>query len=268
MLRSFSVVAAILLSVFVYGQETIAPPARVLQKVLSLKIDRPGGIGGAAVAWHPMERKYYAAQAGPGAPMMIFDEKGKKITATDLTAGVDVRGFWYNPTSRTLQATTAGNNGWYEYAVNERGVPENRRRLKIETGLQSEDAIGAYNAVTNAVYFYDHTHLMAESRGLNGLPLLDKVKLRSGTTEKDDTDAAKRTNDYNINAIVYTGQLGLLNVAKKQVELYDPSTGSLTQILRLPDNAPVSKSFNLSYCNNTYWLFNPATREWTGYRVK
>ncbi len=251
------------------AQEQAAPAIKSLQKVMTLKIDRPGGTDGAAVAWHPLEKKYYAAQAGADAPMMIFDEKGKKITATDLKAGVDVRGLWYNPKSRTLQASTASNNGWYEYAVNERGVPENRRRITIETGIHGAQAVGAYDYRSDAVWFYDNTTAMAESRGLNGLASVEKTKLKLGSTSKDavtDEEIAQQKASYNENAIVYTGEIGLLNVAKKQVELYDPGPGVMTRALKLPESAPVSKSLNFSYSNGIYWLFNKGTREWCGYR--
>ncbi len=264
-----------LLSVDISAQEKSDAASHTLQKVISLKMDRAGSTDAAAVAWHPVQKKYYAAQAGANAPMMVFDEKGKKITATDLKAGVDVRGFWYNPATRMLQVTTAGNAGWYEYALNERGIPENRRRMGIETGQQDAQAVGAYATKLNSVYFFDPATGSVESRLLSGLAGADKIKLRLGSAVKDgvgDEELTKRKSNYNQTTIIYTGishaEIGLLNIADKQVELYDVETGLETEVLKLPPSASVSASLNFSYSNNIYWLYDKAAKEWGGYKAK
>ena len=264
-----------LLSADISAQEKSGLVPQTLQKVTGLKMDRAGNTNGAAVAWHPAQKKYYAAQAGVDAPMMVFDEKGKKITATDLKAGVDVRGFWYNPITRTLQVTTAGNAGWYEYALDDRGIPENRRRMGIETGQQDAQAVGAYAAKLNSIYFFDPNTVNVESRMLSGLAGADKMKLRLGSAVKDgvsDEELSKRKNSYNQTTIIYTGighaEIGLLNLAGKQIELYDVATGLMTQTLKLPPAAPVSASLNFSYSNNVYWLYDRANKEWDGYKAK
>ncbi len=265
----------VLLSARISAQENGEPTSQTLQKVISLKIDRAGNTDAAAVAWHPVQKKYYAAQAGMDAPMMVFDEKGKKIAATGLKTGVDVRGFWYNPAARTLQVTTAGNAGWYEYALDDRGVPENRRKIGIETSQQDLQAVGAYAAGMNSVYFFDHNTASVESRMLTGLPGATKIKLHLGSALKDnisDEAIAKRKSRYNQTTIVYTGiahaEIGLLNIADKQVELYDGETGLMTQVLKLPPSAPTSASLNFSYSNNIYWLYDKAAKEWDGYKSK
>ena len=268
------IVLMALLNVSASAQET-GPAPQTLQKIISLKTDRAGNTDAAAVAWHPVQKKYYAAQAGMDAPMMVFDEKGKKIAATGLKTGVDVRGFWYNPATRTLQVTTAGNAGWYEYALDDRGVPENRRKIGIETSQQDPQAVGAYAAGMNSVYFFDHNTASLESRMLSGLPGATKIKLQLGSAVKDgmgEETIAKRKSSYNQTTIIYTGiphaEIGLLNIADKQVELYDGETGLMTQVLKLPQPAPVSASLNFSYSNDVYWLYDKAAKEWNGYKSK
>src|SRR5262245_4426823 len=75
-----------------------------LKKVLELKMPKEGGANGASVAWHPVQKKYYAAMAGNTTyPLAVFDINGKRLSADDQTTMFDVRGLWYNSRSKKLQ---------------------------------------------------------------------------------------------------------------------------------------------------------------------
>jgi hypothetical protein len=56
-------------------------------------------------------------------------------------------------------------------------------------------------------------------------------------------------------------------VAKKQIELYDAETGYLTQVLKLPSNAPeLHTVFDFAYANGLFWIFDEENRTWVGYK--
>src|SRR5262245_58419425 len=73
-----------------------------LKKVMSLTMARTAdddmpGTRGASIAWHPLQKKYYAAMAGNIAyPLCIFDVKGQRISPDSQSCNMDVRGLWYN----------------------------------------------------------------------------------------------------------------------------------------------------------------------------
>ena len=79
-------------STLAFGQTTVG-----IKEKLRLQMPEGSGSNGASVAWHPVLKRYYAAFAGNADfPLGIFDEKGKRLSADNLTTQIDVRGLWYN----------------------------------------------------------------------------------------------------------------------------------------------------------------------------
>ncbi|MGH2553518.1 MAG: hypothetical protein ACRDEB_07370, partial [Chitinophagaceae bacterium] len=76
---------------------------KTLRKTIELQMpqtmdDSMPGTRGAAVVWHPVQNKYYAAFAGNmGYPLAIFNAAGKRLSDEYQTTMVDMRGMWYNP---------------------------------------------------------------------------------------------------------------------------------------------------------------------------
>ena len=57
-------------------------------------LDSLAGTRGAAVAWHPLLKKYYAGFAGNVSyPLAVFDVKGERLSGEDLTTMEDLRGL-------------------------------------------------------------------------------------------------------------------------------------------------------------------------------
>ena len=72
-----------------------AQAVKTLKKVITLEITEEGGSNGAAVAWHPVQKKYYAAMSGNSEfPMGVFDAQGKKVFEDGITTQYDVGGLW------------------------------------------------------------------------------------------------------------------------------------------------------------------------------
>src|SRR4051812_44622439 len=94
-------------------------PTQSLKKVAELKMpltaeDEMPGTRGASVAWHPIQKKYYASFAGNvDFPMGVFDATGKRVSADELKTQADTRGLWYDPAKKTIAGNGYSDFGWF-----------------------------------------------------------------------------------------------------------------------------------------------------------
>ncbi len=247
---------------------------KTLKPALILKIEREGGANGANIAWHPVQKKYYAAMAGNETfPMTVFDVNGKVLSSDNLETMFDVRGLWYNPTSKTLQANGYDNFGWSDYKLDGKGMPVSSRKLSVATSQPDAQSVGAFDTKNNKLCFYDYTMVSIERHNMNDGAVADNIQLYLGAAKKENTTETSNNDlkdNYNQNAIIYTGipksEIGLLNVVDRQIELYNLANGLMTKVLKLPEDAPAEGSLNFCFTNGIYWLFNKSTREWHGYK--
>lgn len=251
------------------AQQKAVNEPRKLNKVLTLKITGEGGANGAAVAWHPKQKKYYAAMAGNIIyPMQVYDATGKTLSDASVKTMFDVRGFWYNPTAGALQANGYDDFGWTQYVLDEKGIPKETTTLFEEMHQPEEQSVGAFVSKTNSIWFLNYETVELERYNLRTGELDTSVTLLLGAkTKAEAVDGDDVKEDYNENAIVFNGtDIGLLNVANRQIELYSLSSGLMKQALQLPEDAPVNSVLNFSYCNGIYWLFDKGLRVWIGYK--
>src|SRR5215831_11978397 len=99
MKRLLFLALCIVTSLFTQAQTSAKKPLtqspQVLKKVIELKMPKTAsddmpGTRGASVAWHPLQKKYYAVFAGNmDYPLAVFDEKGKRLSDDDLFAYID-----------------------------------------------------------------------------------------------------------------------------------------------------------------------------------
>jgi len=250
-----------------YAQQTAT-----LKKTIELVIPGSGGSNGASVAWHPVHKKYYASMAGnAGFPFAVFDSKGTRVSDEEMQTLEDVRGLWYNPDSRNIQANCYSDHGWIEYITDEKGIPTEIKYLLQKKVQPDDQSAGAYDSQNKLVFFLDEMGYVAayqypEGEQVKEFPLhLGKT---SGKTDADDNEALYA--NYNSTALICTGlkkaEIGVLNFSKKQVELYDMTTGYLTRILKLPPDAPSPARLNFSYSNGIVFLFDQTERVWKGYK--
>ena len=259
---------------------------KTLRKTIELKMpgkvyvsvntggDSIPGTRGGAVAWHPVQKKYYAAFAGNwGYPLAVFDITGKLLSGDELTTMEDMRGLWYNPTLKKLCGNTYSDYGWFSYKLDANGIPEGSETIAEGMNQPGQQSIGVINARSNMVYFLSGQNIFAYNAEAK-MEEDSTVRLYAGISSKEDVnvDDAGETlsTDYSSNVMFYTGipkaEFGLLNVVERQVELYDRKTGLMTQKLKLPADLPTWGAFNFSYANGTYWAFDQDTRIWTGYK--
>lgn len=248
-----------------------------LKKTMELKMpktadDDAPGTRGASVAWHPVQKKYYAVFAGNMAyPLAVFDASGKRLSSDDLAAMIDTRGLWYNPATKLISGNAYNDYGWFTYKLTPKGIPSEYGSVK--EGMYQPDAqsVGAYNSAAKRVLFLKGGYVY--SYDTDGMPV-DSIGIHFGRAKADGPadgeDLSITPEDYNYTTVVYTGikgqELGFVNVTNREIELYDMKTGYRTKILSLPLNAVTEQSFNFAYTNGIYWLFNIEKRTWIGYK--
>ena len=250
-----------------------------LKKVMELKMPAEdenstmNGTRGASVAWHPVQKKYYACFAGnAGYPLAVFNATGKRLSGNAETTQIDTRGLWYNPVKKQICGNAYSEFGWFSYKINTTGLVG-----EVVTDLEgkhqpNEQSVGAYNIAKKQVIFLSGSEIWAYNA--DGTEVETKTTLHWGLTAKDgiaeDEDVSETPEGYNSSTLIYTGlpnaEIGVLNIADKQVELYSSKTGFLSKKLKLPDDATAEATFNFAYANGIYWLFDMENRKWTGYK--
>ena len=267
----------VLIALIAFSLNSNAQTAQTLKKVLELTMpktadDNMPGTRGASVVWHPIQKKYYAVFAGnQGYPLAVFDEKGKRLSGDDLIAMMDTRGLWYDAIKKTVSGNAYNDNGWFTYKLDAKGIPTD---VDVDfEGMHQPDAqsVGAYNPAIKKIMFlndgYVHYYNMQGVK-TDSLMINWGVKKSAGS-QGGGVDEEALLN-YNYTSLIYTGikgqELGFLNSVDNKIELYDIQSGFLTKIVPLPDSAIPEASFNFSYANGIYWLFDIGNRTWIGYK--
>lgn len=284
--QKHAIMKKLILSLFITAPFLLqAQLEKTLKKTIELKMpgkvyvsiatgdDSLSGTRGGAVAWHPVQKKYYAAFAGNKTyPLAVFDVSGKRLSNEDLTTMEDLRGLWYNPKMKKICSNGYNDIGWFSYQLDAKGIPKDSEMDFEGKNQPGAQCIGVYNSNTNQVCFLEGQNIYLYNA--DAMQDDNTIRLYAGISkEKDidsDDDGEYLSEDYNYNVLIYTGipkaEFGLLNIYQRQVELYNQKTGLMTQKLKLPDNIPVWPAFNFSYSNGTYWAFDQDTRTWTGYK--
>ncbi len=253
-----------------------AQTIRTIKPVLELQMPEGSGSNGASVAWHVEQKKYYAAFAGNADfPLTVFDKTGKRLSSEGLTTGFDVRGLWFDPTEKGIFGNAYGELGWFMLNLNESGIPVASDNVIAEMIQPDNNSVGFLSTCKDAICFLSGQEVKIYKNQEEVMD--DNVRLYAGLSKKlkvvkedDDTDKYNMPENYNSNVAVCTelpkAEFGLLNVSEKQIELYDKNTGLMTQILKLPTDAPANNMFNFSFANGIYWLFDKEKRKWMGYK--
>ena len=267
--------ATLLFAVSSQAQTQAKSQTKILKKSLELKMpktvdDDMPGTRGAAVVWHPVQKKYYAAFAGNyGYPLAVFDATGKRLSKDTLITMFDIRGMWYNPTKKTIQMNGYNEGGWAEYILDSKGIPTDKEVMFEGMNQPNDQSTGFYNTRDKFVYFLNDDGNLAKYEGVSAEYEKD-ITLNLGKTEEDDEfENADVIDDYNT-AATYTdmpgSEIALLNHYEKKIEIYSLRTGYKVKEFSLPEEATIESRFNFSYSNGIYWLFDMKKRTWFGYR--
>jgi hypothetical protein len=242
-----------------------------LTHVLSLKLAYDAGARATAVVWHPEFKRYYAPKSGnANFSMSIFNESGKRISDDDLKAQFDVRGFWYNPTLKTLCANGYDASGWITYKLDSKGIPVDVRHDVEYMNQPNEQSVGTYDPKNNQVFFLEGQNVIVYDAAR--FEEVKKIKLEIAMDNEDDLNLyADDERPEHINStVVYTGipkgEFALLDHEHKKIHLYNKTTGKLVKKLILPSSAPTTDFHCFSYANGIYWLFDLEAKSWEGYK--
>jgi hypothetical protein len=242
-----------------------------LKKVSEIIMPGKEGRNAAAIVWQPETKKYYSAFAGNTSfPFAVFSQSGELLSEATLTALLDVRGLWYNSLTEGIEGNGYGESGWAEFVLNKEGIPEDVVILFEDENQPDPNAAGVYVEDVDVVLFLSSTTGNIETYGREDAHYETEVPLHLGKTSiseaGDNKDVLDQYNTTNIALDEDKFEIGLLNVDKRQIEMYNPETGLMVRKLKLPSDAPLNKAFNFSYTNGAFWLFDIAKRTWKAYR--
>lgn len=262
---------------------SILPLAAVLAQNKSLKKsvtlvipEETNGLvskNGAGVVWNPEKKHYVTAQAGnTGFYLGVFSDKGERLSPDHLTTDFDVRGIWYNPQTKTIQANGYNDFGWTAYSYDDKGMPVLEEPLREGLHQPDDNSVGALNPDRQQLLFLDEILNLViydlktgESTGTMSLWLGSRNKKMKVKNEESRGDVI---GNYNITTVVWTGikgaEIGLLNTGNRTIELYNSKTGFLTRELALPADIRPEGLFNFSYTNGLFWFYNKDNRTWIG----
>ncbi len=251
-----------------------AQAQKVLKEFIVLQMPEGGGKNSAAVAWHPLTKKYYSSMAGNASfPMGVFDEKGK-ILQNDMQADYDFRGIWYNPISKLLQFNTYDSNGVGHIELENNGLIKSKM-IDFEGMYQPDgQSVGFYYTPGNNVLYFSLSHNVEKYDSRTFKPLGSLTYLYVGCKTKKEADelsedqSTTKWDDRNL-SVQYTNmpkaELAVLNVTDRTIELYDKKTGFLTKVaFSIPESIKLELNFNFSYANDIWWFFQKETRQWVG----
>jgi hypothetical protein len=271
----------LIIALVLISSGSLLAQVRTLKQVMELQMPKTAedelcGTRGASVCWNPDTKKYYAAFCGnTGFPMAVFTPAGTRISKDSLTTMEDIRGMWYNPATKKLNANGYQNIGWISYELDGSGIPVSMNYIFTDMNQPNEQCVGAYDARLKYVLFLDKSRvLMYENFAGMFARVNDSVQIHWGRKKSqgpgEDEDALAGNENYNYSNVIATGvqtaELGFLNKEEKQIELYDIKEGYLQQILKLPENAPAEPAFNFAFSNGIFWLFDMENRKWIGYK--
>lgn len=272
-----------LLLVFLSGTYNLAfsQKEKKLKKVIELKLPGQQGKNGACVAWNPLTKKYYAAVAGDKhSSIGVFDQNGKLLSPATLETGCDIRGIWFNDTTKTIQFNGYKDYGWGEYILDNNGFPSGIKMLHSGQHQPNDQSVGAFNAVTNHLYFLLENTVLTYD--LSTASLLEhpielkpeeehkKKEVEKKAGQEGEEEEEEEGGEFNTTALIYTGikgkEFGMLNFGERRILLFNAANGRKKVELELPKDAPIHTLLNFAYCNNTFWLFDKKNGSWKGYK--
>jgi hypothetical protein len=249
---------------------------RTLKPTVTLQLPEGDGSNAAAVAWHPITKKYYTTIVGNAIYAMgVYDALGKTVEQ-NVEAEHDYRGFWYNPISMRIEFNCYDDGGIGHLTLDAKG------KIKAKTvdfsGMNQpqDQCVGVYYPPGNhIIYLNSQTYEVMKYSAKTGEAIGTLVTLKVGCktqTEADELDAdseASRWESRNVSSVQYTGmpktELAILNHEDRIIELYDQKTGLMSKtFFKIPDSVTIHPNFNFCYNNGIWWFFNKEDRKWVG----
>lgn len=235
-------------------------PKETAALAFTYEFESSNGTNASAVAYVPGPNVYITCIAGnPDYPLEVFDRQGKTIAS--MSAGIDLRGIWYNPATKCLEANGAGEAGWFSMPLDANGIPTGEWTTIREGQFQPDfQSVLAYvpgkkklvTIINNVVFSY-----WGRSNGKQ------KVQVQFGTP--GDTDWY--INPY---CAAYTGNddfpIALLELNGEQI-LYFSLKGKYLGATKVGAAIPEMDGFRFAFANRHAFIYDEVERTWSAYRV-
>ncbi len=248
---------------------------KMLKPVITIQFPEGDGTNGAAVAWHPIQKKYYTSIVGAATYIMgVYDAKGNPLQE-NVDAENDYRGMWFNPIKKRIEFNCYADGGLGHLVLDASGKIKEKVIDIADMNQPDDQSVGVYHPKTNSIMYLSSTYSVEKYNPQSGKVMLPFTNLHVGcktieeVNELDTDTETTRWESRNNSSVQYTGiakgELAVLNVDDRIIELYDQKTGLLTKnAFRIPDDVAIHFDFNFSYSNGLWWFFNKDERKWVG----
>ncbi len=218
-----------------------------------------GGANGLTVTYNPDNGYYYCIQAGNADfPLEVFTSSGGDYYAT--TAGVDARGFWYNPQKKCFEGTMFVSGTFVMYP-NSEGIPSNPVYPENSSKFKPpyDQSVVVANLAKKELYSYNEGMIYVYNQ--KSYSLKKKMKV---------TKLPSSANYINPYALIYTGyknyEFAIYDSGNNQL-LFLNAKGVFTQAILMPYDAPYADYFRIGFCNDRLFMYDGDARSWTCYRL-
>ena len=237
------------------GKKVIYIPSLLLK----LTFEQSSGTNGSAVAYNPKFKFYYAAIAGNIAfPLETFSDKGANLFQSETKD--DIRGMWWNPKTKSLEANSYYNGEILKLGLLSNGFAGGENTSLIETSREHGNSCGVLDFKKQEILYY-----------LEGVVYSYSLKTGLSTNSGLGLTLPVSTDQINAYAMIFTGkkkmELGVLDYVDKKIYLFNKKNGEHTVTISLPANAITPDIFRFAFANDHVWLYDVDTRTWNGYKI-
>jgi hypothetical protein len=228
---------------------------------ITLTVQSEDGTNGVSVAYNPSTQLYYTVFAGNSSyPIEVHSSSGTSIASEEV--GFDVRGMWYNPSTKSLQGISYDNQGGFEIKLNTDGTIKGSVATSFSYGMEGQ-TVATYAAKKKLIMFVEGYTAYFFKPGKSKSKTLTLLPTDMNTT-------------LNTNGPMYTGvknyEIALFEAETMTVHLFSASSGKETGkvVLKSGSCDPVEDAptyFKVSYANDRVFLFDTESRTWTGYKL-
>lgn len=226
---------------------------------VTLTIQADNGTNGVAVAYNPSKQLYYTVFAGNAEyPLETHDINGNSIATQEI--GFDVRGMWFNPSTRQLEGINYNNEGSFVITLDDKGMINGTRMVDFSYGMESQTVATYTDKKRGLMFIEDKTVYFFKPGKLSS----KKVELQTSESY------------LNTKGPIWTGvknyEIGLFDAESGLIRLFSASSGKETATVSLNTDAcneleDFPYSFRVSYCNDRVFIFDTYSRTWTGYKL-
>lgn len=252
--------AAFLSAMFLAQLSWAQAPLAKAKFAFSYAFQSSDGTNASAVTYIPGPNVYVTCIAGnEDYPIEVFDGSGK--TLGTLTAGLDIRGIWYNPATQRLEANAYGEGGWFSCTLDAQGVP---------SGEWATIRAGQHQPEEQSVLTYvPSIKKLVTITGDKSFSFWGRKNAKQKLCYQHGTPG---DTDWYINpyCVGYTGNnaypIAVLELNAGQI-LYFDLKGTYKGATQIDGGIPEMDGFRFAYANGFAFIYDEVDRIWRAYQT-